>query len=419
MKYPAFILAFIVSCFSGLIGCGKPFSGQSSSTKEVSSFWSRSWTPSSSDMQASQQPFQGSVGQNIAILLPFKGIHAKAAYAILDGFLAAYYQDSQGRFPGASVRVYDTSHNNAANLYLKAVADGANFVVGPLTKKEVQTVAQLRSLPIPVLALNSVTQFRDSEPLFQFGLVPEEETGALAQRAFRAGHKQALILVPKNEWGQRMNTAFRKAWLHEGGIITATYWAEAGPELASQLKTFLQVNDRRARELGKVRAGTLKGSDPRRRHDFDVIILATSPELARQIRPLLNFYYAGHLPIYGTSSIYAGLTNPAKDLDLNGIIFSDMPGILDKQQASPELLQAFQSLWPNQASSAIRLFMMGMDAYELTRALPSLQTGNNTLNGRSGVLRVDEEHRLQRKLSWAQFHGGQPEMLYEDSHEQP
>jgi len=413
----AIIALLFVSLLAGFIGCGKPSANRQSSGSSDSSFWARSWNPSSST-EAGGQPFQSQGGQNIALLLPFKGAHAKAAYAILDGFLAAYYQDTQGQFPGAAIRVYDTSLASASSLYQKAASDGASFVVGPLTKKEVQAVAGLRHLPVPTLALNSISNSRSSEQFFQFALSPEEETEALAERVFKAGHKRALILVPKSDWGKRMNAAFSKAWHQEGGVIAETYWAEAGPGLSEEIKTFLQVNDRRARELGKVRTGALKSSDPRRRHDFDVIILATSTELARQIRPLLNFYYAGHLPIYGSSSIYSGIPDISKDLDLNGVIFSDMPGILDKRYMTAEVNQAWHSLWPNQPASSIRLFMMGMDAYQLIQSLPNLRNGSNSFTGRSGILSLDEQGHLHRKLIWAQIRHGQAELIHEDP-EQP
>lgn len=42
--------------------------------------------------------------------------------------------------------------------------------------------------------------------------------------------------------------------------------------------------------------------------------------------PLLNYYYAGDVPVYATASVYGGSANPLKDKDLDGIIFATFPG---------------------------------------------------------------------------------------------
>ena len=47
-------------------------------------------------------------------------------------------------------------------VYAQAVAEGADFVVGPLEKQAVEELAKLTDLPVPVLALNQ-TQAGPSE----------------------------------------------------------------------------------------------------------------------------------------------------------------------------------------------------------------------------------------------------------------
>ncbi len=52
-----------------------------------------------------------------------------------------------------------------------------------------------------------------------------------------------------------------------------------------------------------------------------MVFLLSYPSKARQIMPLLKYYYAGDVPVYATSSVYTGGVNVMKDRDLNGIIF--------------------------------------------------------------------------------------------------
>ena len=44
--------------------------------------------------------------------------------------------------------------------------------------------------------------------LFQFALDPEEEARQVAQRAVADGRMRGLVLLPNNEWGQRVFRAF-------------------------------------------------------------------------------------------------------------------------------------------------------------------------------------------------------------------
>src|SRR5205823_5983563 len=71
-------------------------------------------------------------------------------------------------------------------------------------------------------------------------------------------------------------------------------------------------------------------SAQKRRQDADMIFMIAPPEYARQIKPLLNYYYAGNLPIYATSHVYQGIPNAALDNDLNGIQFCDMPWTINQ-----------------------------------------------------------------------------------------
>ena len=79
----------------------------------------------------------GSVMQ-VALLLPLSGRAQQAGIAVRDGFLAAYYQQDAASRP--RVRLYDVAARDVPSAYLAAVADGAEAVVGPLTREEVADI---------------------------------------------------------------------------------------------------------------------------------------------------------------------------------------------------------------------------------------------------------------------------------------
>src|SRR5690606_34191445 len=88
----------------------------------------------------------------MAVLLPLSGNMATAGASVRDGLLAGYYAESRRR---PQIDFIDT-HGTAAGAnaaYDRAVASGADFVVGPLGRDEVDALFH-RELQMPLLALN-------------------------------------------------------------------------------------------------------------------------------------------------------------------------------------------------------------------------------------------------------------------------
>jgi outer membrane PBP1 activator LpoA protein len=141
-----------------------------------------------------------------------------------------------------------------------------------------------------------------------------------------------------------------------------------------------------------------------------MIFLVAEPERARQIIPLLKFYYAGKVPVYATSLIYSGISNPDHDNDLNNIQFTDMPWVLG---GLPEELQAIQQnaaeMWKSSYSHNPKLYALGADAYQLSISLNQLKASSSqSIHGGTGTLRLQENQHIGRELPWARIHNGKP-----------
>lgn len=340
--------------------------------------------------------------QQIALLLPLTGTNASSAQAVRDGFMAASQATNNPNKP--QVKIYDTnSAESIQTVYQQAIDNGADFVVGPLIKEDVDSISSYSKPKVPVLALNMLLTRRVQENIFQFGLSPEMEAQAVAEKAWSDGHRNALIIIPKSAWGKRMQTAFQDYWQAMGGAIIGVQEVQSQANLNQEVQHLLSIDQSEARAKQLESLGLKFNFEPRRRQDPDMIFIATNAALARQVKPLLNFYYAGKLPAYASSSIFTGKAQPTLDQDLNGIKFCDMPGILNN---SSQLASANNQ----ETEQYARLYALGLDAYKIALNIDQLSMLPDLgISGMTGMLTLDAQNKIQRKLVWAKFKNGVPD----------
>lgn len=353
-----------------------------------------------------QQPRQ------VALLLPEQGTLARAADAVRDGFLAAYYRSGREQSQRPQIRQYDTSaSDDILELYEQAMAEGADLVIGPLDKDKVRQLHQEALLPIPVLTLNYVDSALDEERpeapegLYQFGLAAEDEARQIARRAHQEGHRNAMILSPDRNWSERSAQAFTREWQAlEGEVLIDSQFSGAG-DYSNIIQQALLIDQSQARRQQLTRLlGSALEFEPRRRQDLDMIFLMADPEQGRQIRPTLAFHYAGDLPVYATSHIYTGERDTKSNRDLNGVRFNTLPWLLNGEFEEKATLDEHT----REPAIYSRLHALGVDAYLLYPRLPQLeQITDARLYGATGALRMRAGRRIERELVWAQFQGGE------------
>lgn len=343
---------------------------------------------------------------HIALLLPMDGPLAGVARALRDGFLAAHLQ-AQPQASELQIELYDSTRLTSLDtFYQQAQAAGVQLVVGPLEKNLVRQLSEKDELPITTLALNYSDAGQTNPPqLFQFGLAAEDEAREVARRAWADGHRRAIALTPRGEWGSRVLDAFRHSWEETGGTLVAAQALAEPVEMANQIANILQIRNGSG-------SGSSQASQPSRRQDVDFLFLAATPQQAQQVKPTLIFQYAGDLPVYATSHLYAANENRSQYLDLEGIRFAETPWLLDPQLP---LRQQVERKWPQAGGSLGRLYAMGADAYLLAPRLNQLLALPDThLEGVSGVLTLNPAQRIERQLPWAEFQGGEVRALSDD-----
>jgi hypothetical protein len=403
--------------------------------------------------QAGERP------EHIAVLLPLTGRAAESARAIRDGVLAAYYQDHAAR---PELYFYDTGEGGRRvwAVYHEAVQNGAEFVIGPLLKQGVEQLAAFPDLPVPVLALNQIEARRSTEattapiataaadnpghpagdptdtaaagstpappldapvrdqPLYQFGLAPEDEARQTAERLFNEGRRHVIALVPDTAWGERVLAAFREHFTALGGTVLETgRYPPDSADFKEPMQEILNLDDsaQRHRALER-RLGQNLEYEARRRQDVEAFFVLGFPERVRLIRPQLRFHRAGDIPVFSTSHVYTASPNPAMDRDMDGLYFCDMPWVLDEEGDWAAKRKRLSALWPERSQRYQRLFALGVDAYDVIPRLNTLSLpGFGAFPGATGVLSLDHDDTLHRALEWAQFRDGLPHRLADGS----
>lgn len=334
--------------------------------------------------------------QHIAVLLPHGGTYDALAQTVREGFLNAYYANLP-RAGKQSVKFYDTrATKNIAALYQQAIAEGADFIIGPLIKGNVQQLRRFRNFSVPTLALNYSDATWGSAPrnFYEFGLSPEDEAEQIAERAHRTGRSKAIVIAPRNLWGKRLTLALSNHWKELGGNIQDTLLFDQKANFNEDIAHLLNVDPATDKKLMR-EMNNKSVLELQRRQDFDVIFLFSTPETARIIVPLLRYYYANDIPIYATSAIYAGASkaNSTKDTDLNGIIVCDIPW--------KQLQQ------PGNNDPQDRLYAVGQDAYLLSQALTRLVLlPNFPVYGTTGALSLSPSNQIHRRLPCNQISNG-------------
>ena len=307
----------------------------------------------------------------LGVLLPLTGGQAAAASAVRDGFLSGYYGESRRK---PAVRFYDTA-GGANAAYGRAVAEGNDFVVGPLGRDEVDAVFADDTPQVPLLALNRGNRMPPAGSA-GFSLSPEDEGISLAQYLIERGAKRVLI-VGGGEDGQRRSASAAKAQLERRGVQVA---GNVG--------------------IGADYAPLAPG--------VDALLLAMKGPQARALMPQLALAGINAATRVATSQITSGTGKPAEDAVLDGIVYPTESWGVRGVSGLPSQASAAARL-DTAKGPAARLFAFGFDAWLVTAYLERLAlSANADIDGATGRLSLDGFGNVLRQPSWSRYSGGVP-----------
>lgn len=396
----------------------------------------------------------------LGILLPLTGRLSKAGSAIRDGMMAAYYSAStQGEYVPV-LKFYDTHQRNIDDVYQQAVYDGAQAIVGPLSKTNIDSLITNRSASITTLTLNrsqipvdilstpnqpyedqrppseipliqntldyeentiattdtiNDSASESSEPLtqlnaasnnniFQFALSIEDEAQQIAERAWRDGHRRVMMMYPGRSSGQRNATQFKQAWLNLGGEVLTEVVFDKQQQYSELVENAMQINASKKRhKTVQQLVGQSVKFEPRARQDVDFIYLVSRAQEARQLKPIFAFHYAGDVPVYATSDIFTGEQQARSNQDINGIRFTTIPWFFENELNEKKSIASYIG----ETGQYQRLYAFGIDAFRLYPRLKKLrQIRQSNFYGVTGKLSLDNQQRIIREQIWAQFNEG-------------
>jgi outer membrane PBP1 activator LpoA protein len=356
----------------------------------------------------------GSRPARIAVLLPLTQRPAESL-AIQAGVFAGRLEDEN--LGNSSIHFYDTSQRGAVESFLTAQLEGADFIIGPLLPGEVGDVrAQAGFVPTLALNLPLSSSASPAPNFFQFALSSDDEIEAIAARAIRDGHRTAVALHASSARGRRLADRFREAFESRGGrVINSVEYVAANA--ASSIRFLLNItqSENRHQRL-QANLGRTIEFEPRRRADIDMIFLQADPGVGAGDASLVAELLASNgaspedIPTYATSDIHDP-TRTAADRDLDGLIFPDVPLLVDPDGSGRAAATRFREFTTASARQQPRLFAFGFDAYLLIQAL---YAGSNTgwpLPGATGELYLGEDGRIRRVLPFAEFRSGRPATL--------
>lgn len=320
--------------------------------------------------------------RRLAVLLPTTGELATAAGPVRDGLLAGYYAERRER---PELVFYDTAGTPSGAIAARdrAVAEGADQILGPLGRDEVSALFNAPAA-VPLLALNRGNT-APPDNAADFSLAPEDEGAAAAAYLLERNARQVLVLSNGDDHARRSVDTFRTRLEAGGGAIVGTL-AIIGDEPGDQTPALRAAA---SREGG-----------------IDAVLIALRGNEARLLTPQLFASGLGQKLLVATSQLDAGTGKPEEDRALDGIVFASETWSTRGLPSLPSPRTLAEDL-PTARGPAARLFAFGYDAWLLSGYLQHLASDPEaSIEGATGRLSLDPAGNVVRMPAWATFRNG-------------
>ena len=183
----------------------------------------------------------------VGLLLPLTGRNAELGKSMQDAATVALFDQYARLSPKQqSTRVVlvpkdtgDTSQQ-AGIAAASAIADGAQFLIGPIFSEEAEAAAPIaKEKNITMLSLSN-NRARASEGVFTFGYSPQEQAARVVSYALNAGKSRIAVLSPHSPLGDAVLAA-AKATLKASTLEVAAeaQYAAQGVGIEAALNTLI------------------------------------------------------------------------------------------------------------------------------------------------------------------------------------
>lgn len=335
-----------------------------------------------------------------AVLLPLTGPLAQNSAALRNGLLTAYKEAGmQG-----DIRFYDSYATPIPALYQQLQQDGAQLIIGPLLKDQVEALLALNPT-MPVLALNEPDGKVVRTGLFYYSLAPTADAAEAATHIKQENHRLPLVLVPQGAQGQKVADSFSSTWNQLTGSSPVVARFSDRQSLQGVLRQAMGVDtsEQRISEIQNA-TGQKVFAQAFNRQDIDAIYIYASPLEAGIIRSFIDITQSPFVapPAYYLSAKgNPGLNNAGVSQSVIGMQVGDMPWMVEP---TLPLRDKVMLVWPQQNNDLLRFFAMGYDALMIAANLATLES--QALEGLTGRLRLDSQGTVHRELTWHSIEKG-------------
>lgn len=265
----------------------------------------------------------------VAILVPLTGPNAPVGISLANAATLAMVDTGK---QGIRLTSYDTAALGAAGAANRALADGAQLILGPLLASDaaaVKTAAEAKG--ITMLSFSNDAAIAGGK-LYVLGFQPAQSVSRVVDYAASRGTQKFAALVPEGVYGQRTSVAFTRAVsANSGQVVALTSFARTPAALPTAAR---KVTDYDARLKQSANTAVTKRPDgtiaPATRTTppvaFEALLVADSGAIAAAFSPHLAKFGAqpGSYLMMGTElwNTEPGLgASPA----LRGAVFAAVP----------------------------------------------------------------------------------------------
>ncbi|QIW16835.1 penicillin-binding protein [Pasteurellaceae bacterium RH1A] len=318
--------------------------------------------------------FQQTNVNSMALLLPLSGDGKILSDIIKQGFNDAKGDDS------TAIQFFDTDSAPVPSLLAQAKQQGAQAIVGPLFKPRIdEMLASPEVNNINILALNSTPNVRAIAQVCYYGLSPEAEAKAGAERIFQENRNHVIVIAPNGDFGQRSSEAFANRWRQLTNNDAEVRFYNEAFEVVTHLQN------------GGAKQGTA------------VYLLGNANQVLEAKQTLDNSELAGQLAIYSSSRSHSPNSGIDFFTTMEGVKFSEIPLLADKDS------ETYQKAESNAQGdySMMRLYAMGSDAWALARNFNEFrQIPGYKVSGLTGILTAGTNCNIERTMTWLEYRGG-------------
>jgi ABC-type branched-subunit amino acid transport system substrate-binding protein len=153
----------------------------------------------------------------VALLVPLSGGNAGVGTSIANATMLALLDTQNQR---VRITNYDTA-TGAAAAAQRAIAEGAQLILGPLLADDVRAVAPIaKAAGVPVISFSNDTGVAGNG-VFLMGYAPTQSIARVVDFAKGRGVTNFAGLVPNGLYGERASTAFLRAVEGAGGQVVS------------------------------------------------------------------------------------------------------------------------------------------------------------------------------------------------------